>query len=94
MFFTCRAVVLHLTDKDTETMFGSPPHAEAQPAIHTFVHGDGMEVLAVISTLQIKHESQCWCFYDATEFYFSVQIKLHGFLLHHTQPTPHRPQES
>lgn len=48
--FTCRAVVLHLTNENTETMFGSPPHAEAQPAIYTFVHSDGMEVLTVIST--------------------------------------------
>lgn len=31
-------------------MFGTPPHAEAQPAIHALVHSDGMEVLAVIST--------------------------------------------
>lgn len=55
VFFTCHAVVFHLTNKDTETMFGSPPHAEAQPAIHTFVHSDGMKVLTVISTLEIKH---------------------------------------
>lgn len=47
---TCCAVVLHLADEDAEAVLGAPAHAEAQLAVQTFVHCDGVEVLAVIAT--------------------------------------------
>lgn len=47
---TCCAVVLHLAHEDAEAVLGAPAHAEAQLAVQTFVHCDGVEVLTVIAT--------------------------------------------
>lgn len=47
---TCRAVVLHLTDKNPKAVFRASTHAEAQSAILTFVHGNCVDVFTVIPT--------------------------------------------
>lgn len=51
IWFTCCAVILHLTDKDAEAVFWAATHAEAELAIHTLIHCDRVDVLAVITTL-------------------------------------------
>lgn len=70
-------------------MLGPPPHAEAQPAIHTFVHSDGVKILAVISTLQTDTGSQRPSGLTRIHLGNNSVLGLNGF-----PKRPHHPQES
>lgn len=77
---TCCAVVLHLADEDAEAVLGPPAHAEAQPAVQTFVHRDGVEVLAVIATW----EHVTWSGSDVTNRRSSLIFEFCSFVLRWT----------
>ena len=51
---TCRAVILHLADKDAKAMLRASTHTETQPAIHTLIHRDCVDILTVIPACK-KH---------------------------------------